>query len=439
MDMTTSSSQTKIFALLDCNNFYASCERLFRPELSNKPVVVLSNNDGCIIARSNEAKKLGLGMGVPYFKYESLIRRHGVTVFSSNYALYGDISQRVMDTLMQLEPEVEVYSIDEAFISLPRGRHVDLNGYAHALKATIYKYTGMPVSIGLGPTKTLAKIASRFAKKDPAAQGVFNITDHQNLDRLLAGVDIRDVWGIGRRHGARLENQGVRTALQLKNCSDAWLKKTLTITGLRTAMELRSIPCIGLEETPPAKKSIATSRSFGTPVGSLTDLQEAVATYTTQAALKLRNARLLTGVLHVFLRTNSFKKEQPQYYASKTLILPVPTSHTPLLIGAAVGLLKAIYRPGYLYQKAGVLLTGLTSEGYQQMNLFSPPDPQDSSLMQAMDKINSRWGRDTIHSAAAGFERTWHHRQLRKSPAYTTRWSELPTVKASFPQSSSMA
>jgi DNA polymerase V len=344
-----------------------------------------------------------------------------------------------MDILMQLEPEVEVYSIDEAFVVLPHGKYIDLNGYAHSLKTTIHKYTGIPVSIGFGPTKTLAKIANRLAKKDPAAQGVFNIIDHQYLDNLLAGIDVNDVWGIGRRHGARLKNQGVHTALQLKNCDDAWLKKTLTIAGLRTAMELRSIPCIGLEETPPAKKSIATSRSFGTPVGSLSDLQEAVATYTTQAALKLRNARLLTGVLHVFLRTNSFRKEQPQYCASKTLTLPVPTSHTPRLIKAAIGLLKAIYRPGYLYQKTGVLLTGLTPEGDQQMHLFSPPDPRDSSLMQAMDEINSRWGRDTIHPAAAGFDRIWHHRQLRKSPAYTTRWTELPTVKASFPHGSSMA
>ena len=428
-----------VFCLVDCNNFYASCERLFRPELADKPVVVLSNNDGCIIARSNEAKKLGLGMGRPYFKYESLIRRHRVTVFSSNYALYGDISQRVMDTLMQLEPEVEVYSIDEAFIALPRGKYVDLNTYAHSLKATIHKYTGIPVSIGLGPTKTLAKIASRLAKKNPSARGVFNIIDHRDPDNLLAGIDVNDVWGIGSRHAARLKNQGIHTALQFRNCNDAWLKKTLTITGLRTAMELRSIPCIALEETPPARKSVATSRSFGTPVESLASLQEAVATYTTQAALKLRNAKLFAGVIHVFLRTNSFKKEQLQYCASKTFTLPAPTSHTPLLIGAAHRLLRSIYRSGYLYQKAGVLLTGLTPEGDQQMNLFSPPDRRDNSLMQAMDKINSRWGRDTIHSAAAGFDRSWHHRQRRKSPAYTTRWTELPTVKASFPQVSSMA
>jgi len=437
--MIKSSNQTKIFALLDCNNFYASCERLFRPELANKPVVVLSNNDGCIVARSNEAKALGLGMGSPYFKYEPLIRLHRVAVFSSNYALYGDISQRVMDSLMQIEPEVEVYSIDEAFIALPYGRNDDLNTYGHSLKTTIHKYTGIPVSIGFGPTKTLAKIANRIAKKDPVAQGVFNIVDHRNPDSLLAAIDVNDVWGIGRRHAARLKSRSIHTALDLKNCDDDWLKKTLTITGLRTAMELRSIPCIRLEETPPAKKSIATSRSFGTPVESLADLQEAVATYTAQAAYKLRTAKLMTSAIHVFLRTNSFKKKQPQYNANKTFVLPTPTCHTPTLISNALNLLQSIYRSGYFYQKAGVLFTGLTPKGYRQMHIFSSPDPRDTSLMQAMDTINNRWGRDTIHSAAAGFDRSWHHRQLRKSPAYTTRWTELPIVKASFPQGSSMA
>jgi DNA polymerase V len=436
---SSNQNQKKIFALLDCNNFYASCERLFRPELADKPVVVLSNNDGCIVARSNEAKALGLGMGSPYFKYEPLIRRHRVAVFSSNYALYGDISQRVMDTLMQIEPEVEIYSIDEAFIGLPPGRHIDLNGYGHSLKATIHRYTGIPVSIGFGPTKTLAKIANRLAKKDPAAQGVFNMTDNPDLESLLAGVGVNDVWGIGRRHAARLKKRSIHTARDLKNCDDDWLKKTLTITGLRTAMELRAIPCIGLEETPPAKKSIATSRSFGIPVESLADLQEAVATYTAQAAYKLRTAQLLTSVIHVFLRTNSFKKEQPQYSASKTFTLPTPTCHTPTLISSTLNLLQSIYRSGYFYQKAGVMFTGLTPKGYQQMHIFSSPDPRDTSLMQAMDTINSRWGRNTIHSAAAGFDQSWHHRQRRKSPDYTTRWTELPIVKASFPQSSSMA
>jgi DNA polymerase V len=431
--MKASTVQKKVFALVDCNNFYASCERLFRPELAGRPVVVLSNNDGCIVARSNEAKALGIGMGSPYFKYAALIRHHKVTVFSSNYALYGDLSQRVMDILTQIEPEIEIYSIDEAFIPLPKGKYIDLMDYALTLKATVHRYAGIPVSIGLGSTKTLAKIANRLAKKDPAAQGILDISGHKDLDALLADLEVKDIWGIGRKHAARLKDHGIHTALALKNCNDTWLKKTLTITGLRTAMELRGISCIPLEETVPDKKSIATSRSFGRPIESLALLQEAVSSYVTQAAFKLRNAKLTTNAIHVFLRTNSFKKEQQQYSASRTFTLATPTSHTPTLIRAALKSLQAIYRPGHLYHKAGVLLTGLVSKKYEQLHIFEPPDPRNTCLMETMDKINSRWGRDTIHPAATGFGKAWDHRQLKKSPAYTTKWTDLPTVKASFP------
>ena len=428
-----------MFGLIDCNNFYASCERLFRPDLANRPVVVLSNNDGCIIARSNEAKALGIGMGTPYFKQESLIRKHDVAVFSSNYPLYGDISQRVMDVLMRLEPDVEVYSIDEAFIRLPAGKPCDLETRGLFLKANVQKHTGIPVSIGLGPTKTLAKIANRFAKKNPATAGVFSISDRQSLDSLLAAVDIADIWGIGRRHAARLKNQGIHTALQLKNCGDSWLRKQLTVTGLRTAMELRGIPCISLEKSVPARKSICTSRSFGQPVHTLGDLQEAVASYATQAAYKLRSGRLRTTVVDVFIRTNSFKKDEPQYCNRRTFTLPAPSSHTATLIKVALASLKAIYRTGYRYQKAGVLLNGLVPENYEQLQLFHAPGPRHTLLMKAVDEINKRWGRDTIQPAAAGIAKEWRFRQMKKSPAYTTRWSELPIAKASFPESFSMA
>jgi len=428
-----------MFGLIDCNNFYASCERLFRPDLARRPVVVLSNNDGCIIARSNEAKALGIGMGTPYFKQEPLIRKHDVAVFSSNYPLYGDISQRVMDVLMRLEPDVEVYSIDEAFIRLPMGKHHDLKNWARFLKATVQKHTGIPVSIGLAPTKTLAKIANRFAKKNPSAAGIFVITEGQPLDSLLATVDIGDIWGIGRRHSARLKKQAIHTALELKNCPDAWLRKQLTVTGLRTAMELRGIPCISLEKTLPARKSICTSRSFGQPVHTLGDLQEAVATYASQAAYKLRRGGLRTTVVDVFIRTNSFKKDEPQYCSRRTFTLPAPSSHTATLIKVALASLEAIYRPGYRYQKAGVLLNGLVPESREQLRLFQAPTPRAASLMKAVDDINKRWGRDTICSAAAGLSREWHFRQMKKSPAYTTRWSELPIAKASFPESFSVA
>ncbi len=431
---------SEMFGLIDCNNFYASCERLFRPDLMNRPVVVLSNNDGCIIARSNEAKALGIGMGTPYFKQDALIRKHDVAVFSSNYPLYGDISQRVMDILMQLEPDVEIYSIDEAFIRLPAGRHCDLESWGRFLKTTVQQRTGIPVSIGFGPTKTLAKIANRLAKKNSSAAGIFVITDQQSADRLLAAVPVGDIWGIGRRHAARLKKQAIHTALELKNCADTWIRKQLTVTGLRTAMELRGIPCISLEKAGPAKKSICTSRSFGQPVYTLGDLQEAVATYTTQAACKLRSGGLRTTVLDVFIRTNSFKKDAPQYCNRRTFTLSAPSSHTATLIKIALASLNAIYRPGYRYQKAGVLLNGLVPENYEQLRLFHAPAPcNETSLMKAVDMINRRWGRDTIQSAAAGLAKEWHFRQMKKSPAYTTRWSELPIAKASFPESFSMA
>jgi DNA polymerase V len=428
-----------MFGLIDCNNFYASCERLFRPDLANRPVVVLSNNDGCIIARSNEAKALGIGMGTPYFKQETLIRKHGVVVFSSNYPLYGDVSQRIMDVLMSLEPDVEVYSIDEAFIRIPAGKYCDLKNQARFLKAAVQKQTGIPVSIGLGPTKTLAKIANRFAKKDPRAAGIFVIADEQDMESLLATVDVGDIWGIGRRHAARLKKQGIHTASELKNRADTWIKKQLTVTGLRTVMELRGIPCISLEETVPAKQSICTSRSFGQPVYALADLQEAVATYAAQAAYKLRSGGLRTTVIDVFIRTNSFKKNEPQYCNRKTVSLPAPSSHTATLIKIALASLKTIYRPGYNYQKAGVLLNGLVPETHNQLHLFHAPAPGDTLLMKAVDEINKRWGRDTIQFAAAGLAKKWHFKQMKKSPAYTTRWSELPTAKASFPERFSMA
>lgn len=431
---------SEMFGLIDCNNFYVSCERLFRPDLANRPVVVLSNNDGCIIARSNEAKTLGIGMGTPYFKQEAIIRKHAVTVFSSNYPLYGDISQRVMDVLMRLEPEVEVYSIDEAFVRLPPGRRCDRENWARLLTAAVQRHTGIPVSVGLGPTKTLAKIANRFAKKDPSAAGIFVMPAQQSLDCLLATVTVDDIWGIGHRYAARLQKHSVHTALQLKNCADAWIRKQLTVTGLRTAMELRGIPCISLEKAVPARKSICTSRSFGQPVHSLGDLQEAVATYATQAACKLRRSGLRTTVVDVFIRTNGFKKDEPQYCNRRTFTLPAPSCHTATLIKAALASLKAIYRTGYRYQKAGVLLYGLVPEDCEQLHLFHAPTPRDdTALMQAVDEINRRWGRDTIQSAAAGLAREWHSRQMKKSPAYTTRWSELPIAKASFPQSFSVA
>jgi DNA polymerase V len=419
-----------VFALIDCNNFYVSCERLFAPHLSGRPVVVLSNNDGCIIARSEEAKTLGLGMGEPFFKCEPFIKKHKVAVFSSNYALYGDLSGRIMDVLGNQEGEMEVYSIDEAFVRLPaQGRHTP-EALARDLKQTILQWVGLPVSIGIGPTKTLAKIANRLAKKNKGCEGVFDITGHPDLEEILGDVAVGDIWGIGRRNAAKLAACGVYSALDLASQADGWLRKKLTVTGLRTAMELRGIACLSLEEAPPAKKSVTISRSFGKPVTVLDDLYQAVATYASIAAEKLRHAGLVASCLHVFLSTNKHKKRAPQYRNSRTIPLVLPTASTSELIRRAKQGLAFIFRPGFSYQKVGVILTDLLPQTRWQPHLFQENDAGTDSLMTALDSINSRWGRDTLRFAASGIKRDWKNRQERKSPAYTTRWKDLPIVRA---------
>lgn len=420
-----------MFALLDCNNFYASCERLFRPELEGRPVVVLSNNDGCIIARSNEAKALGIGMGTPYFKNRSLIEQHKVKIFSSNYALYGDISQRVMAILQQMEPEVEIYSIDEAFIRLPKIAGSNRTEHARYLRKKINKDVGIPVSIGIGPTKTLAKVANRIAKKTPGLDGVFDLTAINDIDRLLAGVPVEDIWGIGRRNAEKLHRQNIVTALDLRNSDNEWIRKHLSVVGLRTVMELRGTPCIPLDHEPAPRKSVVCSRSFRKPVFSLTDLCEAVSSYVSVAAEKLRDEGLAAANLHVFLRTNRHRLHLPQHSDSLMRPLDQPTSSTPVLIRAAVEGLKKIYKPGFAYQKAGVMMTELTATGMRQQNLFQPQPKSNGAVMEAIDRINDRWGRNTVQYASSGLTKPWCMSQEHKSPAYTTRWDELPVVKAS--------
>jgi DNA polymerase V len=420
----------KVFALVDCNNFYASCERLFQPELHDKPIVVLSNNDGCIVARSNEAKALGLPMGAPYFKNKALIEKHQVQVFSSNYALYGDLSHRVMSVLQAVEPEVEIYSIDEAFISLPGIRRNDLSGQMKGLKKRVERDVGIPVSIGIGPTKTLAKIANNFAKKNPQHRGVFEISDHDHFDELLSSLGVGDIWGIGRRSTRKLNRHGIYTALQLKNTDDTWIRKQLTVTGLRTVMELRGIPCISLDNSNPTKKSIISSRSFGKPISGLADLKEAISTHVSIGAEKLRRQRSTANSVHVFIYTNRFKKDAPQYSGNIMTTLPQASSYTPTMIKYALRGLERIYKPGYAYNKAGIMMTELGSEDHSQQNLFCSENKEDYTLMSTMDMINSRWGRNTLQFAAAGLHKPWGMKQAHKSPAYTTSWQEIPVVTA---------
>lgn len=413
-----------MFALVDCNNFYASCERVFQPKLERCPVVVLSNNDGCIIARSNEAKKLGIGMGEPFFKVRPLIERHGVAVRSSNYELYGDMSQRVMQTLLQLTSDVEVYSIDEAFCDLSGFQHRDLDAYAWEIKDTIKRWTGLPVGIGVGKTKTLAKIANNAAKK---ADGVVVLSSDAMRKAILAMTPVRDVWGIGRQYDKFLERYGIRTAWEFSQARDSWIRKHLHVTGLRTAQELRGIPCIPLEEQPDPKKNITVSRMFGRPITVLKDLEEAIASYATRAGEKLRRENRHANTMLVFFHTSPFKEGFTG--ASFAITLPRPTSFTPDLIGYATAAVRQEYRPGNAYIKAGLIFGELTAPANEQLTLFdSSGGDKRIAVMQALDTVNRRWGKNTLFYAGTGIEKRWSMRRERKSPSYTTRLSDLLTV-----------
>ncbi|MDR3629737.1 MAG: Y-family DNA polymerase [Desulfocapsaceae bacterium] len=417
----------KVFALVDCNNFFVSCERLFRPGLNGRPVVVLSNNDGCIIARSNEAKSLGIPMGAPLFQYRHLIARHNVHVFSSNYALYGDLSCRVMDVLRQMEANVEVYSIDEAFLSLPVNTLWDRGGYAATLRDRVQKHVGIPISVGIANTKTLAKIANGVAKKDPRCRGVFDLVGNSQTDNILRQTAVGDVWGIGRRSAEKLNIRGIFTALDLKRSDETWIRKSMTVVGARTVMELNDIPCIALQNAPVCPQSIVTSRSFGQAVTDLGSLREALISYTSTATEKLRKQGVEAGTITVFITTGPFA--QHCYSNNQTIALPRPTASTPALISAALQCLRSLYRPEYKYRKAGIMLSGIV-KGYKQLDLFQPAAKDDRSLMAGLDRINGKWGRHTIQYGMAKTTHTaWSAQQSQKSPAYTTRWQELPVVR----------
>ncbi len=417
-------------ALVDCNNFYVSCERVFNPALTGRPVVVLSNNDGCVIARSNEAKALGISMGAPFFKSRGLFKKQGVRVFSSNYSLYGDMSGRVMTTLSQFTPELEIYSIDEAFLSL--NGFSDLTTYARAIRKTIRQHTGIPVSIGIGPTKTLAKAANRIAKKKASLQGVLDLAEVRDTDSLLASVAAGDIWGVGPRYAAMLATRGITNACELKNADDRFIQKAMTIGGLKTVRELRGEPCIELEQSPAPKKAICSSASFGRPVEALEELLESVSDYVSRAAEKLRRQHCAAATVQVYLTTNRFA-DGPCYANSLSCTLREPTASTPVLITCAQACLRAIYRRGYRYKKTAVLLSGLMPEAGLQLSLFSEGGrsrARQKALMSGMDSLNQRYGRNTVQFASSGTTKGWKMLQSYRSPCFTTRWSELPSVKA---------
>ena len=420
-----------MFALIDCNNFYASCERVFAPALQGKPIVVLSNNDGCVIARSNEAKALGVKMGAPAFQNEALFKAHGIHVFSSNYALYGDMSDRVMRTLHELVPAMEVYSIDEAFLDLAHMPYTDLYKLGEQVKATVQRYTGIPVSVGIAKTKTLAKLANRYAKKYTNT-GVFYIPSDSVQTRVLGKTDVADVWGVGPRYAKLLREKGIVTAYDLAHTSESWICQHMRVVGVRTVRELRGHPCYELEHSPDPKKGICTSRSFGQPVTELSVLQEAIATFAARCAEKLRKQDAATRFLYVFLFTNRFRTDQKQYYGSKAVPLPVGTNSSMELISYATKALKLIYREEYLYKKAGVMVSDLVHQDHIQTDLFALDERKrevDRKAMRALDQLNRRMGRDTVRVAMQGYNRTWYLRQERRSRCYTTRWEEILEIK----------
>lgn len=427
--MSSTKPHKPLFALIDCNNFYASCERVFNPKLIGKPIVVLSNNDGCVVARSNEAKALDIPMGAPFFQYKDLFKKHNVIVFSSNYTLYGQMSQRVMLTLEQFSPDMEIYSIDEAFLSLVD--EPSLSAYARQIKQTVYQWTGIPVSIGIASTKTLAKVANRHAKKNIPREGCFILNDDNIRERMLKDLDVKDVWGIGYQISAFLYRNGIRTAWELTCMDDQWIKKNLSVVGLRTVWELRGISCLALEEAPQPKKSIVCSRSFGSAVYTEADLAEALSSYVALAAEKLRRQESLAGYLDVFLNTSRFKEEE--YYSNSVLVtLPIPSDYTPNLISYAKYGLSKIYRNGFAYKKVGILLGDIVSNRAIQQDLFvenRAPDKRHQILMQLMDKTNTKYGKDTLKLAAQGINQSWKMRRDRCTKHFTTSWDDLLQIK----------
>jgi DNA polymerase V len=418
-----------MFALVDCNNFYVSCERVFNPALNAKPVIVLSNNDGCVIARSDEAKRLGVKMGEPAFRIAGFLQRNAVAVFSSNYQLYGDMSGRVMNTLGKLAPELEVYSIDEAFLSLA-GLSFPLDAYGREIRETVLNHIGMPVSVGIGPTKVLAKTANHYAKRNPANGGVLVLDTLAKIEEYLKLFEVDEVWGVGRHYADLLKQNGVKTAWDLRRMPDSWVRKHLTVVGLRVKKELEGISCLPMELITPAKQTICTARSFGEAQTELEPLQEAVATFASKCAYKLRKGKLCARALMVFIHTNGFRPNEPQYARNFVYTLPVATNSSLELIKYALFALRIIYEKGYRYKKAGVIVTAIVPADRVQGSLFDELDREKhAGIMKTMDRINAKYGQDTLKTAVQGFENRWKLRQEKLSPCYTTRWSDIITVK----------
>lgn len=421
-----------MIALMDCNSFYASCEQVFRPDLWGKPVVVLSNNDGCIIAANREAKALThIPMFEPVFKIKNELQKNNVTCFSSNYTLYGEMSQRVMHILKRFSPSVEVYSIDESFIALAEDKSRSLQLQGIQIKDTIFRETGLPVGVGVASTKVLAKVANRIAKKfNDKLENVYVIDTEEKRIKALKWTKIGDVWGIGRKHRKRLEEIGVYNAYDFTLLSAGWVQKNMTVVGLRVWQELQGKPCLSIEEMPAPKKAIGTAKSFGKPLDDLQLIEEACAYYISEVAEVLRHQKSCANYVQVFLHTNRFNHNEKQYSNSVVVTLPVATDNTFELISAAQKGLHSIFKNGYRYKKVGVNLLGILPKEFVQGNLFFPPKNNDK-LLKTVDLLNFKYGKSTVFSAQCGTrKKEWELKHEERSPRYTTRWEELLTIKA---------
>ncbi|MBL6644455.1 MAG: Y-family DNA polymerase [Flavobacteriaceae bacterium] len=419
-----------MFALIDCNNFYASCERVFQPQYEHKAVVILSNNDGCVIARSNEAKALGIPMGAPAFKFRNEFKKHNIKVFSSNYPLYGDMSNRVMKILETYTPNVEIYSIDEAFLKFEGFDHFDLIESGFRMRKQVRQWTGIPVSVGLAPSKALAKIANKIAKKfDQKTGGVYAIDSAEKRLKALKWTPIEDVWGVGRQHAKRLKAMQIKTALDFVNLPDEWVKKHMSILGLRLKRDLEGIPSIQLEEFAPSKKSIATTRSFKNVLNIFTSLEERITTFTLLGAEKLRKQKSCATALHVFVRSNPFNPDAVQYRNGCTLTLPHATDSNFVLNRYALMGLRSIFKPGIEYKKAGVILLGITPSSSRQITLFEQDTAKHAVLMQTLDKIHRRYGPHRMKLATQDLKQTWKMKREHLSNRFTTEINEIIRVK----------
>ncbi len=416
------------FALIDCNNFYVSCERVFNPSLEGKPVVVLSNNDGCAVARSNEAKRLGIRMGAPLFEFRELVDSHSVTVLSSNYALYGDMSRRVMSILCQFSPDYEIYSVDEVFLNLKGFESFDLNQYMSEIKETIWRWTGIPVSVGIGATKTLAKVAGLHAKKNPFFRGRFYLEEPARLQKLQV-LSVQDIWGVGPRWAQQLRSKGIQTAYDLATQDYRYIKQQFNIVLARVVLELQGFSCLPLEQVS-QRKQIRVSRSFAVRATEFNVLREALTNFTARASEKLRNQGSLTRSLLIFIQTSAHHLNQKQYSQSMVMQLPVETDDSIMLIKAAIQGLRLIYKKDYLYKKVGVILLDLKHDASGQEDMITRIDiAKRRKLMSALDECNQQFVRKTLHLASEGFSTSWRMKQESKTSQYTTHWDELLQVK----------